>query len=310
MRKSKLKILEVGLRDGIQNEKKNFSVNDRFYILKKLLKSGLTRIEVGSFVSAKAVPQMKLSKELVKKINKEIKLKPDQQLFALVPNEQGFHTALDLGIKNISVIASSTEAFAQKNTNVSIKSSLKRIENICKLARRHKIKVRGYLSMAFGCPYEGLVSEAKVIRLTRSIMENDLTEIAISDTIGVASPLQVKSLIQKIEKYLPVSKLSLHCHNTRGMALPNILQGLECGIRSFDSSIGGLGGCPYANGSSGNVSTEDLIVLLEGMNLNTNIDISELVKLAQWMKQNKKVQLSSHTHKLSKQFHLYKFKKY
>ncbi len=301
----KIKIYEVGLRDGIQNESTSFSVNDRFYMLQKLIKAGITHIEVGSFVSPQWIPQMKLSSSLARKINKELKIPKGVEISVLVPNEQGFNRALDYGFQHIAVMASATESFSMKNTNCSIKENLKKIRWICKQARYHKISVRAYLSMAFYCPYEGSVSPLKSSKIAQEILDEGVQELALSDTIGAAAPKQIQSLVEKVQSKIPKSKLGLHCHNTRGMALSNILMGLQMGICNFDSSIGGLGGCPYAKGSSGNVATEDLIVLLSGMNLNPGIDVSKLVQLSSWLTKKKKVRLSSHIAKLSKDFTLY-----
>ena len=303
--KNKVKILEVGLRDGLQNEGKHFSVNDRLFMLRKLISAGLTRIEVGSFVSPKAVPAMRQTKSFMKAIHRRLKIPKNVSLFALTPNLRGFESALESRLKHIAVFASATEAFSEKNNNCSIKENLKRIKHICTKARRHKIHVRGYLSMAFGCPYEGKISILKVRSIAKQMINEGLEELALSDTIGAASPLQIQLMLEKISSAVPISKLSLHCHNTRGMALPNIFAGLQMGIKSFDSSIGGLGGCPYAKGSSGNIATEDLAVLLQSMKLNKNIDVSKLVNLSCWLKEKKKVKLSSHIAKLSKNYSFY-----
>lgn len=289
----KIKILEVGLRDGIQNEKTHFTVNDRFYLLKKLISAGLQHIEIGSFVSPRAIPSMSLTSALMKKININLNLPQNVKLSALVPNEKGFDTAFDHGLKNIAVMVSATESFSKKNINCSIKESLERINIICKKAVRCRIRIRGYLSMAFACPYEGVVSLKKVLNIAEKMMDVGVEEIALSDTVGEAVPWQVSSMIEKISKKIPLSRISLHCHNTKGMALPNILTALNAGVRSFDSSIGGLGGCPYAPGSAGNVSTEDLMVLLQGMKQKTFIDLKKLISISRWLKKNKKVCLSS-----------------
>ena len=301
----KIKIYEVGLRDGIQNETLSFSVKDRLYMLKKMISAGLTHIEVGSFVSPKRIPQMKLSSVFVQKINQTMKIPKKVELSALVPNEYGFNQALELGLNHIAVMASATETFSQKNTHCSIKENLKRVQKICKQARRHKITVRAYLSMAFYCPYEGPVRPFKSTQIAEKLMNEGIQELTLSDTIGAASPKQVESLIKVVQSKIPLFKLGLHCHNTRGMALPNILKGWQMGIRSLDSSIGGLGGCPYAQGSSGNVATEDLMVLLNGMKINPGVNIPRLIQLSSWLTQKKKVQLASHISKLSKDFALY-----
>ena len=293
----KIKILEVGLRDGIQNEKITFTINDRFYMLKKLISAGLQQIEIGSFVSPKAMPSMSLTPLLMKKIHRSLTLPKNVKLSALVPNERGFDDAFDHGLKNMAVMASATESFSKKNINCSIKESLTRIRIICKKAIYNRVRIRGYLSMAFVCPYEGVVSLKKVLNIAEQMMNAGVEEIALSDTVGGAVPLQVRSMIDKISKKIPLSRISLHCHNTRGMALPNILTALQAGVQSFDGSIGGLGGCPYAPGSSGNVATEDLVLLLQGMKQKANVDLKQLIQISHWLKTKKKVCLSSHLSK-------------
>ena len=293
----KVKILEVGLRDGIQNEKINFTVNDRFYLLKKLLSAGLQHIEIGSFVSPKAMPAMSLTPLLMKKICRSLTPSKNVKLSALVPNERGFDNAFDHGLKNMAVMTSATESFSQKNINCSIKESLKRIQTICKKAIHNRVRIRGYLSMAFVCPYEGVVPLRRVLSITEQMMNAGVEEIALSDTVGGAVPLQISSMVDKISNKIPLSRISLHCHNTRGMALPNILTAFNAGVRSFDSSIGGLGGCPYAPGSAGNVSTEDLVALLQGMKQKTFLDLKKLTSISHWLKTKKKVCLSSHISK-------------
>ena len=294
-----IKILEVGLRDGIQNEKIKFNINNRFYILKKLISAGVQHIEIGSFVSPKAMPSMSLTPALMKNIHRNLTLPKNVELSALVPNEKGFDIAFDHGLTNLAVMTSATESFSKKNINCSIKKSLDRIRTICKKANRHHVCIRGYLSMAFVCPYEGAVSSKKVLSIAEKMISAGVKEIALSDTVGGATPLQVSSVIEKISKKIPLSKISLHCHNTRGMALPNILTALNMGVRSFDSSIGGLGGCPYAPGSAGNVATEDLVALLQDMNYKLPIKLEKLVQISHWLKTKKKVCLSSYISKSS-----------
>ena len=292
-----IKILEVGLRDGIQNEKIHFTVKDRLYLLKKLVSAGLRYIEIGSFVSPKAMPSMSLTSALMKKVHRSLTLPKTVELSALVPNERGFDIALDHGLTNMAVMTSATESFSRKNINCSILESLKRIRIICKKAVRRRVRIRGYLSMAFVCPYEGVVPLKKVLNIAEQMISAGVKEIALSDTIGGAVPLQVSSMMDKISRKIPLSKISLHCHNTQGMALPNILTALNAGVRSFDSSIGGLGGCPYAPGSAGNVATEDLLVLLQGMKQKSVIDLKKLIQISHWLKTKKKVCLSSHISK-------------
>ena len=211
----KIKIYEVGLRDGIQNENVSFSLQDRLYMLKNMISARLTHIEVGSFVSPKKIPQMKLSSALVQKINQTMKIPKKVKLSVLVPNEYGFHQALDLGLNHIAVMASATETFSQKNTHCSIKENLKRVREICKQARRHKVTVRAYLSMAFYCPYEGPVRPLQSSQIAEKLMNEGVQELTLSDTIGAASPQQVGSLVKVVQSKIPLSKLGLHCHNTQ-----------------------------------------------------------------------------------------------
>lgn len=289
----KVKILEVGLRDGIQNEKIHFTVNDRFYILKKLIDAGVRHIEIGSFVSPKAMPSMSLTSHLMKRVRRNLIIPKNVKLYALVPNERGFDNAFNYDLRRMAVMTSATESFSRKNINCSIKESLERIKVICKKARRFRVRIRGYLSMAFVCPYEGNVSVKKVLNISEKMMNLGVEELVLSDTVGEALPLQVHSMIEKISKKIPFSKISLHFHNTRGMALPNILTALNAGLRSFDSSVGGLGGCPYAPGSVGNVATEDLVMLLKGMKKDSSIDLKKLIQISDWLRTKKKVCLSS-----------------
>ncbi len=294
-----IKLLEVGLRDGIQNEKIHFSVSDRFFILKKLIDAGVKNIEIGSFVSSQAVPSMKLTSHLMKKVRDELKLSDSLMLSALIPNEIGYQKALEYGLKYVAVMASTTESFSQKNTNCTIKENLKRIQMVCQRARREKVFVRAYLSMSFGCPYEGEVLPSRVSHWAQKLIHTGVQEVVLSDTIGVASPLQIQKILNLCLKKIPLSQLSLHCHNTNGLALPNILTALNMGVHKFDSSIGGLGGCPYAKGATGNVATEDLVFFLKKMKEDTFIDIQKLISISQYLKKVKKVKLSSYVQRES-----------
>ena len=201
----------------------------------------------------------------------------------LVPNLKGMELAIKAGAKHVAIFGACSESFSKKNINCTIDESFERFEAIMKLARGKKIKVRGYLSTAFGCPYEGAVSESKVVRLVERMLNLGVYEISIGDTIGVATPAQVERLLKKLDRKTGLKKVAMHFHDTRGTALANVLKSLEMGVRAFDSSVGGLGGCPYAAGASGNLSTEDLIYMLHGMGYSTGVDLEELVKVARWM---------------------------
>lgn len=287
---SRVYIVEMGLRDGLQNEAVHLSLSQRFQMLKKLDDAGLRRIEVGAFVSPKWVPQMSDTEKLVKKAlkaQKEKKLNRQLEISALVPNMKGFENAVKTGIKEIAVFGAASETFSQKNINCSIKESLEKFEDVMKAARSKKMKVRAYLSTVFGCPYEGRVSEAKVINLIEKYLELGVYEISLGDTIGVASPKQVRSVLNKLLKITQAKKVAMHFHDTRGTAIANILASLDLGFRTFDASLGGLGGCPYAPGAAGNVATEDVIYMLDGMGMKTGVDLQKLIKTTHWM--NKQV---------------------
>lgn len=293
MAKTKVKIVEVGLRDGLQNESTVLSVAQRFELLEKLIAAGTKTFEVGAFVSPKWVPQMAVSKELTDLVLKKF---PDQKKFqssVLVPNEMGMNNALETGIKEVAIFASSSETFSQKNINCSIEESFQRFEPIMKLAKKNKIKVRGYLSVCFGCPFEGAVPEKKVVELAKRLYKMGCYEISIGDTIGVATVSQVNSLFKKLKKAVPIAKLAGHFHDTRGQALANILEAYKVGVRVFDSSIGGLGGCPYAKGATGNVATEDVVYMFNGMDVNTGLDIDKLCLINRWLEPQMNHALSS-----------------
>lgn len=298
MAKAKVKIVEVGLRDGLQNESTNLSVAQRFALIEKLIGAGTTAFEVGAFVSPKWVPQMAVSKELTKMVLNKYSDYKKYQSSVLVPNEVGMQMALDSGVKEIAIFASSSETFSQKNINCSIEESFERFELIIKLAKKNKIKVRGYLSVCFGCPFEGDVSEKKVIELAKRLYKMGCYEISIGDTIGVATVNQVNSLFKKLKKVVPVAKLAGHFHDTRGQALANILEAYKVGVRVFDSSIGGLGGCPYAKGATGNVATEDVVYMFNGMNVATGLDIERLCQINRWLEPQMNHPLSSRVGKV------------
>lgn len=278
-------IVEVGLRDGLQNETSELSVQDRYSLVKKLSHSGLKRMELGSFVSPKSIPQMSCVPKLVKKVLLQQKkgiLPKGISYAAFVPNPRGFEKALECGLKEISYFVSCTESFSKKNIGMSIKESLKNLKWICR--QKEKVKVRVYLSVVFSCPYEGKVSPLKVTTLADRIMQEGVFELSVSDTIGRAVYTDVLRLMKVLQKKVPARNIALHFHDTYGMGLTNVLAGLESGVKVFDSSIGGLGGCPYAPGASGNVATEDLAYLLEKMKFKTGVQIPQLIKATQWLK--------------------------
>ncbi len=278
-----VKIVEVGLRDGLQNESTNLSVDQRLALLQRLVEAGSRNFEIGAFVSPKWVPQMANTKELTNQVLRSSFFKKDFSASVLVPNEFGMQQALETKVKEVSIFAACSEGFSKHNTNCTIEESFQRFTAVLKLAKKHKIKVRGYLSTCFGCPYDGEVSEKKVVELAARMNKLGVYEISIGDTIGVAHAGQVQSLFKKLKKVIPAKKLAGHFHDTRGQALANILAAYEVGIRTFDSSLGGLGGCPYAVGASGNVATEDVVYMFNGMRVKTGLNLEKLIETHRWL---------------------------
>lgn len=278
---SRVQIVEVGARDGLQNEKQKLTPAQRFNFIKHLAASGLERIEAGAFVSSKWVPQMEGSRELIDEIYRRRAEFPKKARFsALVPNVKGMEDALETQVEEVAIFGACSESFSKKNINCTIAESLERFDEVVRIARKNKRRVRGYLSMAFGCPYEGAVDQKKVVRLIETFAKMGVAEISIGDTIGVATPKPVRQLLKKLEGKVPLSKIAMHFHDTRGTALANVLASLEGGVRVFDSSFGGLGGCPYANGASGNLATDDLVYMLNGMGIETGVDLKKLLEYA------------------------------
>lgn len=281
-----VRIIEVGLRDGLQNEASLLSVGQRLTLIQKLIDAGMTHFEIGAFVSPKWVPQMDQTKELTQAVlDQLVQRKASKKLFpsVLVPNEIGMQQAIESGIKEVAIFAACSETFSKKNINCSIDESFERFKPVMALAKLHKIKVRGYLSTCFGCPFEGDIDEKVVVRLAKRMNDLGVYEISIGDTIGVAHVGQIKSLFSKLKKAVPLKKIAGHFHDTRGQALANILAAYDVGVRVFDSSIGGLGGCPYAPGAAGNVATEDVIYMLNGMKIKTNLNIEKLIEVHHWL---------------------------
>lgn len=287
-----VKIVEVGLRDGLQNETTNLSLDVRLTLLQKLISAGVKNFELGAYVSPKWVPQMAVTQKLVPTYFSRVhtaKLNPS----VLVPNEKGMLSAMKEKVPEVALFASCSESFSQKNINCSIEESFERFSVVMEHAKKKKMKVRGYLSVCFGCPFEGAVPEKKVVQLAKRLIQLGCYEISIGDTIGVASVGQVQSLFKKLKKEIPVKRLAGHFHDTRGQALANILAAFELGIRTFDSSIGGLGGCPFAKGATGNVATEDVIYMFDGMKVKTGLSLEKLIATSQWLAPHMNHPLSS-----------------
>jgi hydroxymethylglutaryl-CoA lyase len=285
---SKVQIVEVGMRDGLQNEVNLLSQKQRYEFAKRLAKTGLERIEAGAFVSPKWVPQMANSPRLLKQLitaqkNKNFSAKI--RWSALVPNMIGYQQSREAGVKDIAIFGAVSETFSKKNINASVTQSLQKFSEVVAQAKKDKVKVRGYVSTAFGCPYEGKISVAKAMRVIEKFFDLGIYELSVGDTIGVATPKQVSELLKEIKTSGWIPKTAMHFHDTRGTAIANISKSLEFGITVFDSSLGGLGGCPYAPGAAGNVATGDVVYLLEGMGYRTGVDLDELAKTTQWMSQ-------------------------
>lgn len=269
-----IQINEVGPRDGLQNEKKIISTDNKVKFINALSDTGLTYIEATSFVCEAWVPQLADHEQVYEKITKHSSIRYP----VLIPNFKGMQDALRCHVSEIAVFTAASEDFNQKNTNCSIKESLKRIKDVMALAKEHKIPVRGYISCVIACPYAGKTNPSQVEDLTHQLIDYGCTEISLGDTIGVGTPKETDRLLNTILNSINPNKIAMHFHDTMQHALDNIKLSVEMGIRSFDSSVGGLGGCPYALGASGNVATEAVVTLLESMGYETGIDVEKLKK--------------------------------
>ncbi len=274
---SHVRLVEVGPRDGLQNEAQPISVADKVRLVDALSAAGLSYIEVGSFVSPKWVPQMAGSAEVFAQIQR----KPGVTYGALAPNLRGFEDALAAGVKEVAVFAAASEAFSQRNINCSISESLERFAPIMAAAKQNGVSVRGYVSCVLGCPYEGQIAPEQVATVTRELYAMGCYEVSLGDTIGTGTAGATRRLFDVVGAQVPREKLAGHFHDTYGQAIANIYASLLEGITVFDSSIAGLGGCPYAKGASGNVATEDVLYLLNGLGIETGIDLDALIGAGQ-----------------------------
>ncbi len=270
-------ITDVGPRDGLQNEKIIISTQDKLVFIKDLVAAGLKSVEATSFVKAESIPQMSDASELYSKLN-HLGLSSGTKFPCLIPNLRGLEAAMKVGVRDIAVFVATSESFSKKNVNASIDETLTRVREVVKVADLNNIKVRGYISTSFGCPYEGFVPLNNLVKIVEELIKLNVSEVSIGDTTGVATPTQVREALKVLIPEFGANKLAMHFHDTRGMALSNILVSLDAGIRSFDSSAGGLGGCPYAMGATGNVATEDVWYLCESYGLKTGIDFYKLVQ--------------------------------
>ena len=270
---TQVKIVEVGPRDGLQNEKVQISAEDKIALIDQLADAGVNYIESGSFVSPKWVPQMATSTDVFN----GIKRKEGVTYAALTPNMKGFEAAMAVNANEVAIFGAASEAFSQKNINCSIEESLQRFEPIMQAAKAANIPVRGYVSCVVGCPYDGFIEPEQVAMVAEKLYNMGCYEISLGDTIGVGTPASVAKMIQAVNTHVPMNKLAVHFHDTYGQALTNIYTALQAGVMVVDSAIAGLGGCPYAKGASGNVATEDVLYLLNGLGIETGIDFDKLL---------------------------------
>ncbi len=266
-------VYEVGPRDGLQNEVKTLSTSEKVQLIHALMDSGLKRIEATSFVSPKWIPQVADADEVMKKVER----RPGVVFSALVPNLKGLERAMAAGLQEACVFLSVTEGHSKKNINKSVAEAVKTAIETAAAARKAGMRVRAYLSCVWGCPYDGVVTTKQVVAVAKQLLEIDMYQLALGDTIGVGVPSQTVEILQALFEHYPREKIGLHFHDTRGTALANALVGVQQGITSLDSSVGGLGGCPYAPGAAGNLASEDLVYMLHGMGIETGIDLDALV---------------------------------
>ena len=274
-----VRIVEVGPRDGLQNEKAIIATRDKIQLIDRLSETGLQCIEATSFVSPKWIPQLADAAEVFSGILR----KPGISYPVLVPNEQGFDRALAAGATEVAVFSAASEAFNRKNINASIDESIERFKPILERAAALGVRVRGYVSTVLGCPYQGDVPVVDVVRVARRMHDLGCYEISLGDTIGVGTPMKARDMLRAVAEEVPMSALAVHFHDTRGQALANILACLDAGVRVVDCAVSGTGGCPYAKGASGNVATEDVVYMLEGMGMATGVDLPRLVETGLWL---------------------------
>ena len=273
------KVVEVGPRDGLQNERQQIPTSTKVHLIEALANCGLPTVEATSFVSPEWIPQLADAEEVFRAVNK----REGTRYPVLVPNLKGFERAQSVGVDEIAVFGAASEAFSHKNINCSIAESLERFRPVIERATEAGIDVRGYVSCVMGCPYQGKVSPDDVLRVTRALLEAGCYEVSLGDTIGAGTAGQARDLIRHLKKEVPVEKLAVHFHDTRGQAIANILVCIDEGIRVADASIAGLGGCPYAPASSGNVATEELVFMVESLGLKTGVDLPHLIDIGRFI---------------------------
>ena len=276
---NRVKIVEVGPRDGLQNEPGEVPTAVKVELIERLADAGLSSVEATAFVSPKWVPQMADHTEVLERIRR----KPGVSYPVLTPNLKGFESAVAAGATEVAIFGAASEAFSRKNINCSIAESLERFRPVADAALKEKIKVRGYVSCVLGCPYEGEVAPQRVADVAAALYEMGCYEVSLGDTIGVGTPGKAKAMVEACAKRVPLERLAGHYHDTYGQALANIYASLELGVSTFDASVAGLGGCPYARGATGNVATEDVVYMLHGMGIDTGVDLDRLVGIGQWI---------------------------
>ena len=272
-------VVEVGPRDGLQNESTTVATHDKVDLIDRLSQAGLPVIEASAFVSPRWVPQMADAEDVFARISR----RPGIRYSALVPNLPGLERAVAANVQEIAVFAAASERFSLKNINQSIEQSLATYRAVCARALELGLRVRGYVSTAFGCPFEGPVPPSRVAEVCEALVSMGVFEVSVSDTIGIAHPGQVPEVVGAVAGRVSVGQIALHFHDTRGTALANVLTALDLGIRTFDSSVGGLGGCPYAPGATGNLATEDLVFMLDGLGIRTGIDLDGLIQASSFI---------------------------
>lgn len=274
-----VKLVEVGPRDGLQNEKTFIPTRTKIELINRLSQTGLSTIETTSFVSPDWIPQLRDNSEVLSGITK----KQNIAYPVLVPNVQGMRNAIASGAREVSVFSAASNAFSKKNTHCTISQSLERIEAVSELAKIHDISMRGYVSCALGCPYEGEIALEKVTEVARRLYELGCYEISLSDTIGIGTPNKALKMIESVSQHIPLQNIAIHFHDTYGQALANIYACLDAGVSIIDSAIAGLGGCPYASGASGNVATEDVLYLLDGLGITTGVRLETLLEVTRFV---------------------------
>ncbi|OGA55463.1 MAG: hydroxymethylglutaryl-CoA lyase [Betaproteobacteria bacterium RIFCSPLOWO2_12_FULL_65_14] len=274
-----VRIVEVGPRDGLQNEPREVPTAVKVELIERLAEAGLPSVEATAFVSPKWVPQMADHTEVLERVRR----KPGVSYPVLTPNLKGFEAARAAGATEVAIFGAASEAFSRKNINCSIAESLERFRPVVEAALKEKIQVRGYVSCVLGCPYEGDIAPERVAEVAAALFEMGCYEVSLGDTIGVGTPVKARAMIEACAKRVPLERLAGHYHDTYGQALANIYASLELGVSTFDASVAGLGGCPYARGATGNVATEDVVYMLQGMGIDTGVDLDRLVGIGQWI---------------------------